>query len=126
VNLFQLGQVILSSGEVSDFKIDCDVLTEEDWACVAHLLAQRLPAFGTVEGIPRGGLPLARHLELLADPRSDRLLLADDVWTTGGSMERVRAGRKAIGTVLFARKPVADWVTPLFTMTMARKSVPPV
>jgi adenine/guanine phosphoribosyltransferase-like PRPP-binding protein len=50
------------------------------------------------------------------DVESDRLLIVDDVWTTGGSMEEHRAGRDAIGAVLFARGPVADWVTPLFTL----------
>lgn len=113
--LFQLGNFTLNSGEQSNFKIECDAFVDEDWTTLAWLLAERLPPFGKVEGVPRGGVRLAKALEEYAR-HSDTLLIVDDVWTTGGSMERHRAGRDAIGAVVFARKPVAKWVIPLFTM----------
>ncbi len=111
----QLAKVSLSSGRSSAFKIECDGLTDEDIGTAACLLARLLPTFGDVEGVPRGGLRLADALRPLW-VRDAPVLIVDDVWTTGASMEAHRAGRDAIGAVLFARGPVAPWVTPLFTL----------
>lgn len=116
-SLFQTGIFQLHSGATSLWKIECDALTDEDWATLALLVTENVAPFGRVEGVLRGGLPLAAALERSARYSSiDRLLIVDDVWTTGGSMEAHRAGRDAIGAVVFARGPVAPWVTPLFTM----------
>lgn len=122
--LFQRGRFELHSGEVSFFKIDCDALSDEDINTLAMMLAQRLPPFGTVEGVPTGGKRIADALRVYARPGPQRrgsfgakeLLIVDDVWTTGGSMEAYRAGRDALGAVIFARRQPADWVTPLFTL----------
>lgn len=120
MSLLQLADITLHSGRPSFFKIECDALTDEDWRAAAGMLARVLPPFALVEGVPRGGLPLARHLTPFAIPDAPgydrRRLIVDDVWTTGGSMEVHRAGRDAIGAVLFARGPVAPWVTPLFRL----------
>ena len=43
-------------------------------------------------------------------------LIVEDVVTTGGSMERIRADRLAVGVCVFARGPCPWWVTPLFQM----------
>jgi hypothetical protein len=96
------------------------------------MAAELLPAFGEVLGVPRGGLPFAEALAshsracscsyihpphdwCLGSPLP--LLIAEDVVTTGGSMERFRAGRDAIGVCVFARGKVPAWVTPLFVLT---------
>ena len=122
--LFLNGRFELHSGEVSFFKIDCDALTDRDIQCLAMMIAQRVPPFGTVEGVPTGGTRLADALRVYARPGPLRrgsfgakeLLIVDDVWTTGASMENQRGSRDAIGAVIFARRQPASWVTPLFTL----------
>src|SRR5262245_411731 len=110
--LFELGEFILSSGQKSNFKINCDALSFQDWRTLAWLLVKRLPKFGEVEGVPRGGIPLANALKPFRSP-SKTLLIVDDVLTTGNSMEKLRAGREAIGAVIFARNEPARWIIPL-------------
>lgn len=115
MNLFECGPFTLPSGKVTNFKVECDALGEGEWAALARLAAEFLPPFSQVEGVPRGGVAFA---EALAPYRSTEgaLLIADDVWVTGLSMERHRANRPAFGIVAFARNPVFDWVTSLFQL----------
>lgn len=115
MNLFQLGDFRLHSGGDSRFKIECDALREDDWAALAYMAARRLPAYGSVEGVPTGGERFADALALYAT-EGGVLLIADDVLTTGASMARHRAGREARGVVAFARGLAPDWVTPIFRM----------
>lgn len=116
-HLFRLGEVTLSSGQQSDFKIDCDALTDADLQCIAKLLASRLPPYNEVFGVPAGGLRLAAAMRKFGQEGEYPLLIVDDVLTTGASMECKRADRNAVGAVIFARGPVPSWITPLFTMT---------
>ena len=116
MNLFQLGTFNLHSGETSAFKIDCDALTDGDLDCIAYLLAAKLPFFGPVEGIPSGGLRLAEKMRKYSLNSVHTLLIVDDVLTTGGSLEKHRNGRDAIGAVIFSRGAELDWVVPLFKM----------
>ena len=125
--LFELGAFQLHSGGESSFRINCDALTPEDWAALAKIAADRLPPFGAVTGIYRGGVPFAHHLwKYSSQAGRNPLLLVDDVWTTGNSMrtERDSLGDvgEVIGCVVFARTPVDDWVTPLFQLTPERPS----
>lgn len=119
-DLFKLGDYTLNSGFKSNYKIDADALSDNSWECIAYLLSLRLPPFGDVEGVPRGGLKLARAMEKY---RSSVLgnfptLICDDVYTTGGSMARQRNNRdKVIGCVWVARTITFRWVTPLLLMT---------
>ncbi len=123
-NLFQTGAFTLHSGEVSTFKIDCDALTKKDLQAIALQLTLRLPKFYAVEGVPKGGLRLARIMNNFTVPfqpiRSDKLLIVDDVFTTGGSMNEFKDNlhdkTNVIGAVIFARNPTPDWITPLFRM----------
>lgn len=114
--LFQLGIFTLHSGEKASFKIDCDALTESDMECIAWMLNLKLPPFGTVEGIPRGGMRLAVAMEKYITPSSKRILLVDDVYTTGMSMEVARGLRHVTGAVIFARNKPSYWIVPLFSM----------
>lgn len=130
MTLFQVGDFTLHSGQRSKWKIDCDALTDADWEGLAAMAAPLLSAFGAVEGIPSGGLRFAAALRkwkgaLDFIPRPLPTLIADDVLTTGESMEAAKADQLAkwpqtpvSGVVAFARGPVPDWVTPLF-MTKA-------
>ena len=103
MTLFQRGSFVLASGQASRFKLVCDALLAEEWATVAEMMRPALGEFGRVEGVPTGGLALADALRPYATAGCGRLLIADDVWTTGGSWERHRANRLAYGAVLFAR-----------------------
>jgi orotate phosphoribosyltransferase len=117
-NLFRLGHHILSSGVVSPYKIDCDALLDEDWECIAWLLARLPPTFGSVEGVPTGGLKLAEQMRRYKS--YGKPLIVDDVYTTGASMLIQQANRDVRGAVVFSRvQRVLPWVTPLFTMTEA-------
>lgn len=113
--LFQRGAFILHSGEPVGWKIDCDALTDTDMHTLAELITARVGPFGAVEGVPRGGTRLASwlaHYQTAGGP----LLIVDDVLTTGSSMDAHRAGREAIGAVIFARGQCPPWITPLFHM----------
>lgn len=115
-NLFQSGNFTLKSGKQTDYLIDCSALTPNDWETLALMAYQRLPAFGKVEGVPRGGIPFAKALEKYIVPNNPTLLIAEDVVTTGGSMNRLRDNREAIGVCVFARGALYKWITPIFKM----------
>lgn len=121
MNLFQLGNFTLHSGAKSDWKIECDALTAEDWEALARIAVERIPPFGKVEGVPRGGFPFQDALSKYATPGLETLLIAEDVTTTGDSMEKTRNGRDAIGVVVFCRGHCPEWVIPLFTLTRAMR-----
>ena len=134
MNLFQRGQFKLHSGGTSEFKIDADVLGNHSIETVAWLLAQRVEPFGVVYGIPSGGLRLARAMEEYqvgeGQDGYERLLIVDDVLTTGQSMVDMRASTvlqvalraanlnitDTIGGVIFARPEPAPWITALWTL----------
>ena len=116
MNLFSWGPTALSSGVISDFKIECDALTDRDWACLANLASQKIK-FSRAIPVPTGGNRFADYLNLHAD--MGPVLICDDVLTTGNSMEKIRACVKnsdVIGVVVFARGKCPDWITPIFTM----------
>lgn len=119
MSLFRLGDFKLSSGQKSNYKIDCDFLTDADIETVAVMLLDRIPAtFGRVEGVPTGGLRLAEAMQQFCHPTiTDQLLIVDDVYTSGGSMRKQRNNRiNVIGAVIFARQEVEPWVVPLFNL----------
>lgn len=116
-NLFQLGKFKLASGAEAEWKIECDALTPEDWAALAKMAMEFLPPFGSVEGVPRGGIAFADALRPYAT--TGPLLIAEDVMTTGGSLERFRNNRNATGVTVFARgrrDNHPEWVYPIFVM----------
>lgn len=115
MSLFALGNFSLSSGERSAWRIDADRLTDEDWETLAFIAHLRLPEYGEVEGVPTGGEAFARQLRRFS-VAGKPLLIADDVLSTGRSMERQRGEREAYGVVAFARGVCPLWVWPLFEM----------
>lgn len=114
-HLFTLGMFRMHSGDVGRWKIECDALTDSDMECLALMLSERLGPFDLVEGVPMGGLRLADALSVHST-EGGALLIADDVLTTGVSMEEQRDGRDCIGAVVFARGPCPSWITPLFSL----------
>ncbi len=117
-NLFQSGNFILHSGSLSHWKIDCDALTNDDWATLALMISERVK-FSVAIPIPCGGVKFASALRRYETGRIDRdpVLIVDDVLTTGTSMEEKRKYYPdSIGAVVFARGDCPDWITPLFQM----------
>lgn len=106
------GTFTAHSGQELTWKIECDSLSDDDIRGIAFALSQVLPTFGSVEGVPRGGLRLAEAMRQYAT--TGALLIVDDVCTTGGSLEVYRAGREAIGAVIFNRGELPDWCDALF------------
>lgn len=128
LNLLQTGDFKLASGRESNFKIECDALTDDDWDTVAKIVKKRF-MFQGVTGVPRGGLKLAERLLPFIYPHVKNYLIVDDVYSTGGSLRRVRdeliaqpdgGNRHYFGVVLFARNRIVDadknWVRPIFQM----------
>jgi len=117
--LFNTGEFKLHSGEKSNYKIDCDALSEEDINNLAFMIAEKT-YFGKVYAIPQGGLRLAYALSFYEN-RSGPILIADDVLTTGGSMEKAKKlfpGKEVKGVVIFARCTPPNWVRAVFTYTL--------
>lgn len=107
MNLFVRQDFISAAGLPLTWKIECDSLATEDWQTIAFVCAQRLPAFGGVVGVPRGGLSLAREMERYVT--NGPPLLVDDVWTTGQSMRAVARDYPGwFGLVAFARGILPD------------------
>jgi hypothetical protein len=117
--------IILHGGGTSHFKIDCDFLTDEDIATAARLILPRVRLFSQVHSIPRGGDRLAAEMTKYLSPQAHRVLLVDDVFTTGKSMAEARSHLSgaidSMGCVLFARYPTPPWIISLFTMTSVHR-----
>ena len=110
--------LVMHSGSDSDFKIECDALTNEEVETFAMLISQKF-AFGEVEGIQHGGLPIAAALQKYCTRLCSRRLIVDDVLTTGLSMKHAHKHPTDVGVVLFARGPCPYWVHPVFQMWAA-------
>jgi hypothetical protein len=123
-------QFKMHSGGQGFFKIECDALTDEEIKTGAVLIHHLVGPFGSVVGVPRGGLRLAEALNpyLWGDGPP---LVVDDVLSTGQSMEAARvklaaegASFPAIkGAVLFSRGRCPPWIVPVFQMTLERERV---
>lgn len=117
MGLFIKEKVQLNSGKISNFKIECDALTDEDWECLAYLASKKIK-FKSVVSVPTGGDTFAKYLsEYTIDDETLPTLICDDVLTSGGSMERKKSElniNNVIGVVAFTRGTCPDWITPLF------------
>lgn len=86
--LFDNTPFVGASGRQLNWKIECDVLSWEDWECLASMAVTMMPPFSVVRGVPSGGIPFADALRSFCTPDTGVGLVADDVWTTGGSVAR--------------------------------------
>jgi orotate phosphoribosyltransferase len=121
MNLFQRGHFPLHSGRLSWFKIECENLTDEDLATFCDMIHRTFGKFKMAIGIPTGGSLFAEIFnDQYCDPKSNKFLILDDVYTTGGSMRDIVKDLKSgtyQGVVIFARRPVVEsWITPIFEM----------
>lgn len=114
MSLLKWGSFISHSGKVLPFKIDCDSLTDEDWECLAKVVATRF-SFKKAIGIPSGGIRFANALNRYRKDTSVLTLIVDDVFTTGASFEPYN-GSYNVGVVLFARAETPGWIIPVFDL----------
>ena len=126
MNLFMSGKFTLRSGKESAWKIECDALTGDDWAGLAAMAAEILPPWNAVLGVPRGGIPFACALAKYQTHNAKHpTLIAEDVCTTGGSMQRyvtelfdagtLTPKTPLVGVCVFARElDWPYWCIPLF------------
>lgn len=116
-SLFQRFAGSLSSGIRSPWKIECDVLTPEDWDVLAMLAVEILPPFSSVHPVPRGGDPFAQALRQYTSITKAPPLVCDDVLTTGESMTNMgeqvlhETGVMPNGIVAFSRTHyIPSWI----------------
>lgn len=120
-NLFQKQDIVLNSGQASDFKIECDALAYMDLKCLCYLISKKLK-FKRVVGVPTGGIRIQHELaQYCIDDESLPLLICDDVLTTGGSMNRLKSELEStesniIGVVLFSRGKCPAWVESVLSL----------
>ena len=113
------------SGLNLSWKIECDVLSDPEWATISKMIMELTPPFREAVGIPRGGIKLAALLnEFATGNEKAPICIVDDVLTTGESMKKFLSQyqRKlwpiAIGWVVFARVQTPSWVRALFQMPL--------
>ena len=111
MNLFERKTFNSHSGLPLQWKVECDALTDKDLSTLAFLVSLKFQ-FGTVIGVPTGGLRFAAALQpyCTSGPR----LVVDDVLTTGNSIMEYKEFDDDIGVVIFSRGICPDWVTPIF------------
>lgn len=122
-NIFRSGEFISHSGKLLPYKINCDALTSDDMDTIASIIASKIE-FDRVIGIPTGGIrlqfALGKYIGL-----AQRILIVDDVLTTGASMEERKQALmddhngyvpEIIGWVIFARGELPDWINAVFTV----------
>ena len=90
MSLFQQGDFTLASRRLSNWKIECDALTTDDWSTLALMAVDLYGHPSRVAGVPRGGLPFARALRPLCR-RMGNVWIVDDVFTTGASLQSFEA-----------------------------------
>ncbi len=121
--LFRFGKFTLHSGEVSEWKIDCDALTQDDWDALAGMAASLVHPFGAVYDCGGASMQFAAALREYSAHNSAPLVV-DDVFTTGRTMQQVRmevlpkgAAMSAKGLVVFARHEPPPWIRAMFQWT---------
>lgn len=121
MSLFQKNIIKLHSGQISDFKIECDSLSYLDVECLSYLISKKFK-FSEVFGVPSGGIKFENCLKQYCILNSDYpTLIIDDVLTTGSSMEQFKLNLSIdniIGVVIFARGKCPDWITPIFQFNL--------
>lgn len=126
--LFALGEFLLHSGEKSAWKIECDALTRKDWNTLAYMVYERFGPFDHAIGVPTGGFPFAESLNrMFATYNGEhKVLIVDDVLTTGNSFEAMRrrllvpgsgyTPERIQGVAVFARGRTPEWVQAIMTV----------
>lgn len=136
MSLFQWGNFKLHSGEESWWRIDCDDLTESEIELFAHMIMKYVghPIHEVACPTSHAGSAALKLRDALKPSLSHfikekyRVLIVDDVLTTGTSMiekkkEIDNSGfyptkPEFVGAVIFARGKCPDWVTPIFQLSI--------
>ena len=122
MSLFRAGIFKLFSGRSSDWAVNCDDLTDDDWDCIRNLILERHPNFSTVVGMTKNGKLLADLLNPFTT--TGDVLLVDDVLNinlmqTQRLWYRTRMSyhsREVSGYVVFACMPCPSWVRALWQL----------
>ena len=126
MGLFTKQDIVLHSGQKTDFKIECDDLSYSDVETLCYLISKRFKFYNAF-GVPNGGIKFAECLTQYRACVYDTklpILIVDDVLTTGKSINEFEKAirphyikkHKVIGVVIFARGKCPSWVTPMFQM----------
>lgn len=132
--MFRLGEFVLHSGKMSNWKIDCDALTDTDYQTLAWVVGKEWGLkFVFVECVGdavknnrvANAYNFAQELqEYETGDFKDPILVADDVLTTGASMNKRRdeckklyGGYEVVGVVIFARGKCPDWIHSIFQLS---------
>jgi len=124
-NLFASGNFELHSSEQSNWKIECDVLTEDDYETLAYIVAKEWKLmYNGVKSIEGNNSYIfaekLRNYQQNWTNGINTLLIVDDVLTTGHSMQNVydiwedAKNINLIGVVIFARGECPKWIRPIF------------
>jgi len=115
---------ISHSGQELNWKVECDALTDNEIDVFAYLIGRKFQGcdIQKIVSIPRGGdrLALALHKYIPLKVESKTILIVDDVFTTGKSMEeaigRLWTNNETCvrGAVMFARSKPFSWVYSVF------------
>jgi hypothetical protein len=138
MSLFRHGEFTGNSGKLLQFKVECDELDEGDIDCSARIIASWYKGweFGEVVGVPpsdptKGGIDnggrlaeaVRKYVICNGNVTWCPNLILDDVFTTGGSLERTWRARypnrysSVFGAVIFAHGPCPSWVRPIWIRT---------
>ena len=121
MDLFKSGSFTSHSGVDLPYKIECDALSVGDIKCIVGIAATVLPDIREVYGIPTGGYRLSDAFQQHLKPVG-KVLIIDDVLTTGNSFDMARANimdagiaeSDIIGFVVFARGAPSSWIRYMF------------
>jgi hypoxanthine phosphoribosyltransferase len=111
----------MHSGGISNFKIECDAITEEDYKTLAKIISNKYK-FKEVYGVPRGGVLFENALKEFKSNDNNNLLIVDDVLTTGNSMQEAKIKFQdkqydsVFGVVVFSKGDLPDWIKAIFTL----------
>ena len=124
--------ITLHSGEKTFWKIECDSLTDiqVDWLC--DMIFRASFPFRRALGVPRGGERFANKLNIMltrtAIPQNSPLLIVDDVYTTGKSIQdfllnfpKYQVDTAKIAVAFSRTRDIPDNVYAAFTILEGKK-----
>ena len=132
--IFRLGNFELHSGKKSQWKIECDMLVEEDYKTLAYIVAKEWKLkFGLVTHVGakvnyKGRIANSYNFKCALQEYETKtlqnpILIVDDVLTTGHSIneekrlcEHIYDDCGMVGVVIFARGDCPSWVKPIFRL----------
>lgn len=87
--LFEFGEYESPLGFLLPYRINCSSLKQADLECIARCLHPQLDAYSKVVAASPGSERLAKIFEQWINPDCRTLLVVDDEWVCGKSMQPV-------------------------------------